>query len=59
MSVIIKDENDEIRMYCKGADSIMLNLLYRDFNNMQLTSITFDTKYGNVLLSLIFYLITR
>ena len=33
MSVIVKDQNDNIRMYCKGADSIMLNLLSRDFIN--------------------------
>ncbi|CDW74651.1 p-type atpase [Stylonychia lemnae] len=49
MSVIVQDENQDIKMYSKGADSVMLELLNKDFNNMRLSSTTQDflNEYAN------------
>ena len=38
MSVIIRTPNNEIKLYCKGADSVIISRLRADDDNVRLTN---------------------
>ncbi len=38
MSVIVRTPNDEIKLYCKGADSVIMERLAPNDPNIQLTT---------------------
>jgi magnesium-transporting ATPase (P-type) len=38
MSVIVRTPNDEIKLYCKGADSVIMERLSSNDQNIQLTT---------------------
>ncbi len=43
MSVIIRTPKDEIKLYCKGADSVIMERLEANDQNAQLTSEHLET----------------